>query len=682
MISRSAAARRHCTRATTLVLAVLASVAIAVPPAMAQGRELHVAPSGDNEARGTESAPWASIYWAMEQARAGDTIYLQEGVYDERVGTVRPLPKGTPDARITLRNAPGATPTIRGSINVHQGGLHHWTIQGIEVIPDDNEQPHEVLVRLVDGIGWELRDMTIHGNTSYAAVRVMAEQPGLSEDWTIRDSCIHTTRPANNVNNDHNMYIGADSRRGVAPGRGLIQGNIIYGALNGSNVKLGAGTPDLPGTSNITLRDNVMGGAPQNVVIAWKSHDNVVEDNLLFQQHNGSWSQPWYPNVRGIDLTGSKNVARNNVGSNDAQVVDTWGSPAGIADTGNIDADLRLGDVRDPCTELRDLGGVSRVVGPDSIVERLAGTTRTGTAAALSRASFGSANAVVLARSDQYADALAGAPLAGHLGGPLLLTDPNALSPEARDELLRLRPDDVYLMGGPKAISPEVAGQVESLGTQVRRVAGSSRFDTAARVLDLLPEVTTAYVVEGTNPDPRRGWPDAVALAPLAAAQSAPILLTSRDGLPAETRQAVRSLPDSAGVVVVGGEAAVNDAVVRDLTSAAADGSRDVRRIAGVTRYETSASVALRSTSAVGADPSTLWLVSGENWPDALAAGPAAAATGATMLLVNPTDARRSPPVIAWLDDRVDDDRLSITVIGGSGAVSDGAIVSLANGLD
>ena len=37
----------------------------------------------------------------------------------------------------------------------------------------------------------------------------------------------------------------------------------------------------------------------------------------------------------------------------------------------------------------------------------------------------------------------------------------------------------------------------------------------------------TAYVVEGTNPDPARGWPDALAIAPVAARQGAPILLAA-----------------------------------------------------------------------------------------------------------------------------------------------------------
>ena len=63
-------------------------------------------------------------------------------------------------------------------------------------------------------------------------------------------------------------------------------------------------------------------------------------------------------------------------------------------------------------------------------VVRLAGSERIATAVAISRAGFadGSAGAAVLARADLFADALAGAPLAVAVGGPLMLTPGAALA--------------------------------------------------------------------------------------------------------------------------------------------------------------------------------------------------------------------------------------------------------------
>lgn len=64
-------------------------------------------------------------------------------------------------------------------------------------------------------------------------------------------------------------------------------------------------------------------------------------------------------------------------------------------------------------------------------VERFAGTDRITTAVAVSARERDTAQTVVLARFDDYADALAGGPLAVHLDAPLLLTTSDGLSPAA-----------------------------------------------------------------------------------------------------------------------------------------------------------------------------------------------------------------------------------------------------------
>ncbi len=52
-------------------------------PAMAA--EHHVATNGTNGASGALSAPWATIQYALDQAAAGDTVWVRGGVYPERV---------------------------------------------------------------------------------------------------------------------------------------------------------------------------------------------------------------------------------------------------------------------------------------------------------------------------------------------------------------------------------------------------------------------------------------------------------------------------------------------------------------------------------------------------------------------------------------------------------------------
>jgi len=94
------------------------------------------------------------------------------------------------------------------------------------------------------------------------------------------------------------------------------------------------------------------------------------------------------------------------------------------------------------------------------------------------------ADAVVLARGDQYPDALAGVPLAAYKIGPLLLTDPDHLYPGAEGEIRRILPQGkiVYILGGPAAVSPAIDAQLVRDGYKVQRFFGNDRFGTAMAI--------------------------------------------------------------------------------------------------------------------------------------------------------------------------------------------------------
>lgn len=302
--------------------------------------------------------------------------------------------------------------------------------------------------------------------------------------------------------------------------------------------------------------------------------------------------------------------------------------------------------------------GSARIASP-GLTDRVAGLDRILTAVELSRQTFESATAVVLARADVYADALVAGPLAGALGAPLLLTGSDALHPAVGEEIVRLGASEVVLVGGEEALSPQVQSDLERLGVTIRRVEGEDRFALAAVVAEEL-DANAAYLVEGANPDPTRGWPDAVSVSALAAAQGRPVLLTNAGELPEATDVALRALEK---VVIVGGTVAVSQDV-EDEVAALVD---EVDRIAGANRYETSARVAARGVDA-GLDEDGTLLVTGLNWPDSLAAGPAAAASGVGVLLLDGQRLEASPPAISWLQEREDPDG-RLRLVGGLEAV-------------
>lgn len=111
----------------------------------------------------------------------------------------------------------------------------------------------------------------------------------------------------------------------------------------------------------------------------------------------------------------------------------------------------------------------------------------------------------VLARADDPVDALSASAVAGQLGGVVLLTAPDALSPDAQAGLEAFGPELVILAGGTQALSPAVEDQAAALGVPVRRVAGGSRLETSRALAALPAELGAAFLgVGGTAANSER----------------------------------------------------------------------------------------------------------------------------------------------------------------------------------
>lgn len=296
-------------------------------------------------------------------------------------------------------------------------------------------------------------------------------------------------------------------------------------------------------------------------------------------------------------------------------------------------------------------------------VARVSGPSRVETAVAGSKAVFSSAEVVVIARADAYPDALAGGPLT-RSNGPLLLTPTDALHPAVAEEVDRLQPARAVLVGDESAIGEGVAQALRERGIDVQRVGGSNRFATAAAAAATVLSdsgADRAYIVEGGNADPTRGWPDAVAVSGLATATGRPILLIERDRLPTETRAALEDARIGA-VTVVGGTAAVSEDVEAELAAM----GLQIDRLEGASRLGTSAAVAAASVDA-GVGTTSAWIATAADWPDALAAGPAAAAADAVLLLAPGDRWRKEDPTRTWLADA---GVTAATLVGGPDVLS------------
>lgn len=309
--------------------------------------------------------------------------------------------------------------------------------------------------------------------------------------------------------------------------------------------------------------------------------------------------------------------------------------------------------------------------GGEFAVARLAGPERLENAVAISRSTYAQAPTIVLGRSDAYPDALGGSALAAALGGPLLLTEGDTLSASVAEEIRRLAPSRVVLLGGTAALSAGVEAAVRDLGVAtVDRLAGEDRFVTAQEVALEVVRVTGArhaYLALGQHADPALGWADAVAVSALAAQTGRPILLTWTESLPERAAQALSTVGVDT-VTIVGGAAVVSEGVATTLAGT----GMAVHRLAGASRFETSLAVA-EAALAEGADPSTLWVTTATTFADPLVTGPAAATHGGVMVLADGVEWADQPARI-WVQQHAD--QLQRAFVVGDAAVMPPTVLS------
>ena len=284
---------------------------------------------------------------------------------------------------------------------------------------------------------------------------------------------------------------------------------------------------------------------------------------------------------------------------------------------------------------------------------RIAGADRYETAVRISAAAFeDGAEVVVLASGESFPDGLAAGPLAALNEAPVLLTAKDALPEITVDELERLEPVEVLVVGGPAAVDDAVLAAIETLLDVVpSRIAGATRYDTSTAVASLFPSpAPVVFVANGVD------FPDALAGGAAAALAQAPLLLTPPDALPQPTGDQLARLA-APETLVLGGTGAVSDAVLASIDERVGA----VRRLSGDDRYGTAAAIATDRADAAEA----VIIATGSSFPDALAAAPLARHLGAPILL---TAGCQPPGTTAFMRDR---DWPAITVVGGSGAVPD-----------
>jgi len=189
--------------------------------------------------------------------------------------------------------------------------------------------------------------------------------------------------------------------------------------------------------------------------------------------------------------------------------------------------------------------------------------------------------------------------------------------------------------------STDAAGNVEttkSVGFAVlppnatfETLEGPNRIQTALQIsINTFPLNSVDTVVIASS----AGWPDALVGSSLAGAYKSPILLTSPTALSTGISAELTRL-GATKVVILGSTAAISSTVENSLKTLL--GAANVQRIGGANRYETARLVAAETVKFLGCNyKGSAFVSTGLNFPDALAAGPLAAAKGWPIYLVGP----------------------------------------------
>ena len=296
--------------------------------------------------------------------------------------------------------------------------------------------------------------------------------------------------------------------------------------------------------------------------------------------------------------------------------------------------------------------------------DRIAGANRFETAVAVANAltasipAYDASNTIIVASGDDYADALSGTYLAKVKKAPLLLLNDNneEIVLDYIEKNLYMRDNcSVYILGGEGVISEDFENSIYKYHPV--RLAGADRYETNLAILEEVGAIEKGKLLIASG----NGYADALS----AAATGNPVMLVG-DKLTNAQKEFISEC-GAAKYYVIGGTGAVSNAVKNAVDNN--NGGHSVTRLGGDNRYATNAKVV---NTLAPAKASKVVLASGNDFADALTGGVYAAATDSPLALVNNLNTKTAKKIIKNVGAK------SVTVIGGTGAVSDDILAKIA----
>ncbi|MBO3443036.1 cell wall-binding repeat-containing protein [Clostridium sp. CCUG 7971] len=266
-------------------------------------------------------------------------------------------------------------------------------------------------------------------------------------------------------------------------------------------------------------------------------------------------------------------------------------------------------------------------------VKKLIGDNRSHTAAKISQEGWkDGADKVILVNGNAIADGITATPLATTMNAPILLTNNGGIPQNTKDELARLNPKDIIIIGGESVVSNNVENELKTItASNVLRIAGKNRYETSLKIakeIDDYHDVEKIFIANGYQ-----GEVDALTIAAKAGEDKQPIILSEKTKLPEITYNWLKN-ENLKNAYFIGGENNLTTDVIHQvagITTPASGQSVYNNRVYGKDRYETNAKVMAKFYP--NEKLNSVLVAKGDILVDALTAGPLAAKQGSPILI-------------------------------------------------
>jgi len=338
------------------------------------GNTYYVATNGNDGNTGSSGSPWKTVQHAASTAKAGDTVFVHGGVYNEVVTFSKS--GSSSGGFITFASAPGELATLDGtglSIPQHMWGLatfnnaSYVVLAGFEVRNFTTNSTKDVPIGIfVTGAGGSVQlinnsvhditttanaspqkcnsnafGITVYGTQAPAAIDGLAVSgnevrnlhTGCSETLSLDGNVTNWAVVSNRVHDDDNIAIGAIGFERVSKDpaydqarNGVIRGNTIYNITSFGNPDYGkqyaADGIYVDGGTNITIEQNLIHNVDLGIELASEHKGRtssfiIARNNVIYNGNSAGISIGGYGANRGG--TDHCQIVGNTLYNNDSQ---------------------------------------------------------------------------------------------------------------------------------------------------------------------------------------------------------------------------------------------------------------------------------------------------------------------------------------------------------------------------